>query len=75
MFAKGKQPGGGCKDEVLKHIPDAVCHRKTALGITGYLVTKGKGGDVIAVATTATEAWGIALAKIEYNQEGQEVGL
>ena len=55
MFAKGPIPGWSSKTECLKVYPKATCKRKTALGITGYLIHLDE--KVVCAAATATEAW------------------
>lgn len=55
MFAKGPIPGWSPKTECLEIHPNAVCKRKTALGISGYLIHLDE--KVVCAAISAKEAW------------------
>lgn len=68
MFANGRTPGYGVKEKALEIFPKGTaCLKKTAMGITGYVVYLPNAMIGIASASTSLGAWEKALDWAERN--------
>ena len=57
MWARGPMAGYSPRLETLKLCPTAVCRKRSHGSLHGHVVFRSEGGEAVASARSATDAW------------------